>query len=342
MQSVLNKTRNYFRCVGTLYELGLKQEPCDIKLRDENGNPAGTTKGERIMGNIAVRTDNGIHTFNVYFQNLTADNKPNPQWKMACAIMDWTPEINGLGDEPTLVNVEGTVAINDYVGQDGEVKSGLRWSVRRANTKASPDDTKGTSLNAVAFIQSIEPEARTVGDDVEETGRLKVGLLSVDGKGCVFPIKALVDEELADDFDSNYEKGQTVNFDFDLIVRHVGGQQNKKKAFGKGSSVAVNNGFDIQELMIVGADEPIEEPDELTEIDENGNEVEVKTQWLNPVAVKKAINERNKMLDELKNKPVEKKPGSIREAKQKEKGKMAKPKTSVPDFDDGLDDEDIF
>lgn len=334
MQSVLNKTRNYFRCLGFLYERGIKQEPCDIKLRDENGNPAGTTKGERIMGNIAVRTDNGIHTFNVYFQNLTADNKPNPQWKMACAMMDWTPEINSLGGEPTLVNIEGTVAINDYVGQDGEVKSTLRWSVRRANTKASPDDTKGTSLNAVAFIQSIEPETRVVGDDVEPTGRLKVGLLGVDGKGCVFPIKALVDEDLADDFDSNYEKGQTVNFDFDLIVRHVGGQQNKKKAFGKGASVDVHYSFDIQELMIVGADEPFEEVE-----DDDG---ETKSQWLNPVAIKKAINERNKMLDELKNKPVEKKSGSIREAKQKEKAKMAKPKTAVPDFDDGLDDDEIF
>lgn len=346
LNSTLNKTRNYFRCVGTFYENGLKQEPCDIKLKDENGSVIGTTKGERIMGNIAVRTDNGICTFNVYFQNLTAKNEPNQQWKMATDMMNWTAEIGNTTEEgPTLVNIEGTVAINDYVGQDGEVKSGLRWSVRRANTKASPDETKGASLNAVAYIKSITPEVKRVGEESEETGRLNVALLGVDGNGSVFPINALVEEELASDFESVYEVGQTVNFDFDLIVRHVGGVQNKKKAFGRGSSVTVNSGYDVSELVIVGADEPIEEPEELTTIDDNGNEVEVKTQWLNPKAINKAIKAREQMLEELKNNPPEKKSNnnSFKDRKAQAQSRMSSTKkNNVPSFDDFGDDDDIF
>ena len=83
-ETILNKTSNYYRCIGYLYESGLKRENCEIKLKDEQGNPNGITKGERILGNIAVKTDNGIHTFNVYAQNLTSKGEESKQWKMYC------------------------------------------------------------------------------------------------------------------------------------------------------------------------------------------------------------------------------------------------------------------
>lgn len=332
MNTFLNKTRNYFRVIGTYDENGLKREACKIKLKDENGNDAGTVDGERIMGNIAVKTKNGIVTLNVYFQNLTSKGEKNPQWKMACDMYEnWVPHINGTGD-PTIVNVEGVVAPNDYVGQDGNLKYALRWSVRRANTKVPEDATYGASLNAVGYIQSINHEIR----NEEETGRLLVKLYGVDSKGTCFPIDAIVEADMADDFESSYEAQQTVNFDFDLVVKHIGEKKNGKKAFGKQSTVAVNDGFDIQELIIVGGDEPFEEPDE--EEDEDGNPV--KTQWVNPSAMKKALKERDKYLDQLKNNPPEKKSEKTTSIKS-EKAKFNKAKTNdVPDFD--VDEDDLF
>lgn len=297
--SFLKKTQNYYRCIGELSESGLKRETCDIKLKDDNGKVTGTTKGERILGNVAIKTNNGIHTFNVYAQNLTSKGEETKQWKMYTDMLNWNPQIGGDSSiEPTLVNVEGSVSVNDYVDQQGQIRSGLRWRISRANTKVSPEDEKGTTLKATLFIQSVIPEVR----QEEETGRLIVTLYGAENNGTCFPVTAIVTEDMADDFVSCYEVGMTVPFEFELVSRHVGSQANTgAKKFGRAGKVAVNNGFDVQELILVGGDDEIEEPDELTTEDEDGNEIEVKTQWINPMAMKKAIKERAKYLEEMKN-----------------------------------------
>lgn len=343
-ESTLQKTANWFRSVGYLSESNLKREDCDIKQKDANGQDAGTKKGERIMGSVAVKTDNGIHTFNVYAQSLTSKGEESKQWKMYCDMLNWNPQIGGDSSvEPTLVNIEGAVSVNDYVSQQGEVKSGLRWRVGRANTKASPDEPKGTTLKVTTLVQSIVPEKR----QEEETGRLIVTLYGAEANGTCFPITAIVDEDMADAFTDCYEVGMTVPFELELVSRHVGNENTgAAKKFGRAGKVAVNNGFDVQELMLVGGNDEIEEPDELTTEDENGNEVEVKTQWINPVAMKKAIKARAQMLEELKNNPPEKKSGGKgnsslqakkQAAKDKMKGGMKASQASFEEFDD--DDE---
>lgn len=342
-ESILTKTPNWFRCVGYLSESNLKREDCEIKQKDANGQNAGTKKGERIMGSVAVKTDNGIHTFNVYAQNLTSKGEESKQWKMYCDMLDWNPQIGGDSSvEPTLVNIEGAVSINDYVNQQGEVKSSLRWRVGRANTKASPDEPKGTTLKVTTLVQSIVPEIR----QEEETGRLIVTLYGAEANGTCFPITAIVDEDMADAFTDCYEVGMTVPFELELVSRHVGNENTgAAKKFGRAGKVAVNNGFDVQELMLVGGDDEIEEPDELTTEDENGNEVGVKTQWINPVAMKKAIKARAQMLEELKNNPPEKKSSgksnsSLQAKKQAAKDKMKGGMKAQASFDDFDDDDD--
>lgn len=344
-ESTLQKTPNWFRSVGYLSESNLKREDCDIKQKDDNGQDAGTKKGERIMGTVAVKTDNGIHTFSVFAQSLTSKGEESKQWKMYCDMLEWNPQIGGDSSvESTLVNIEGAVGINDYVNQQGEVKSSLRWRVSRANTKASPDEPKGTTLKVTTIIQSIKPEVR----QEEETGRLLVTLYGAEGNGTCFPINAIIDEEMADAFSDCYEVGMTVPFELELVSRHVGNENTgAAKKFGRAGKVAVNNGFDIQELMLVGGDDEIEEPDELTTEDENGNEVEVKTQWINPVAMKKAIKARAQMLEELKNNPPEKKSGgkgnsSLQAKKQAAKDKMKGGMKTQASFDAFDDEEDPF
>lgn len=346
-ESTLQKTANWFRCVGYLSESNLKREDCNIKQKDASGQDAGTKKGERIMGSVAVKTDNGIHTFNVYAQSLTAKGEESKQWKMYCDMLNWNPKIGGDSSvEPTLVNIEGAISVNDYVNQQGEVKSGLRWRVGRANTKASPDEPKGTTLKVTTIIQSIKPEIR----QEEETGRLLVTLYGAEGNGTCFPINAIVDEEMADAFSDCYEVGMTVPFELELVSRHVGGGANTgTKKFGRAGKVAVNSGFDVQELMLVGGDDEIEEPDELTTEDENGNEVEVKTAWINPTAMKKAIKARAQMLEELKSNPPEKKPSggnsSLQAKKQAAKDKMKGGMKGSHPVDSPFDmdmDDDLF
>ena len=344
MNTTLNKTSQYYRCVGTLSEMNLKREPTKITLK-ENGKEVGTANGERIMGNIAVETEHGVHTFNVYAQNLTAKGKEAKQWKMYCDMLDWNPKIGGKSEEePTLVNVKGTVEINDYPDpkSPGTVRTGLRWRVSRANTKVVPDEPTGATLKATLFIASIKEEVR----NEEETGRLIVTLYGANNNGACFPVEAIVEEEMADDFANSYEVGMTVPLELELVSRHIGGNKGGKKKFGRSSDVSVNNGFDIQELIIVGGEDEIEEPDELTTEDEDGNEVEVKTQWINPKTMKLAIKERNNMLEALKKAGYQPKTkaanttkNSLAEAKKASKvGKVTHPVDDCPfDIDDDFD-----
>lgn len=337
-ESVLNKTKNWYRCVGVVSEKGLTREACEVAVYDD-GKPTGEkVKAECIKGKVAIRTSTGIQTFGIYFTSKGMDGKDSKDWGMAQAMMDkWNPEINGDGSEPTVVALEGMAEINDYVGQNG-IRSSLQYRVRRANTRVTPDEPHAMTLNVTTYIQKIVPETR----NDEETGRLLVTLYGANGKGACFPIDAIVEEDLADDFEEAYEVGQTVNFDIDIVTKHIGGTKGKK-AFGKGGAVNVNSGFDITEAIIVGAEDPIEEPDELTTEDEDGNEVPVKTEWINPVAMKKAIKVRAAMLEELAKSGGEDKKGggkSMKERKAEAKAKKMGGTKPKPQFDEDEDDDD--
>ena len=344
--SVLNKSPNYFRCVGTLYESSLKREPCDIKLK-KDGKPNGTTKGERIMGNISIKTGKGTHTFNVYFQDTLSNGEPSRQWKMATDMLTWNPQVGGNKlQEASLVSVEGSVAVNDYVGQDGNVKTSLRWRVSRASTKVEEDEPTGTTLKATLFLKAMKHESR----NDNETGRLLVTFYGVDGMGACFPVNAIVDKDIAEDFEQGYEIGMTIPCDFELVSRHIGGKSSGKKKLGRAAEVSTFQSFDIQELMLVGGDDEVEEPESDTELDENGNEVPTKSPWINPAAMNKALKERAKMLEELKEKGYQ---GGKKESKStsvasnlkadkaaaKSKSKVGQSKPE-PDYD-FTDDEDF-
>lgn len=340
MKSILNKTKNYFRCIGTVNEMNLKRENTEIMLKDEKGADKEKATCERIYGTFTVRTDSGILTFNTYFTSLTQlpnkDGKhESKQWAMAEKMMEWNPEINGNGDAATLVNVEGRLDVNDYVGNDGEVKTGTRFTVSKASTKVNPDDVKGCSWSGVMFIKGMRPETR--GTDNEETGRLIVDLYGANSKGECLPFKAIVEEELAEDFEEAYSAGETVPMDIDVISRHVGEDTKtvKKKAFGRGGSVSVNSGFDVTEMIIVGADEALEEPEEE---DEDGNIIP--NGYIDPDTMKAAIKERAKRLEELKSNggaTTSPKKESIKEAKKK----MGNSKKHI-EADPFDDEDDIF
>lgn len=340
MNTTLQKTANYFRCVGILNEIKLTRKETMITLR-KDGQETGKTKGECIYGSFTVKTDNGIHEFNFYGQSLNQEGAEAKNWKMYTEMENWNPMIGGNSSiEPTLVDVGGSVEINDYPNErTGEISSSLRWRISKASSKVNPEAPKGTALNATLFIRDIKNEIK----NEEETGRLIVTLYGANNKGECFPVTAIVDSESADDFESYYEKYQTVAFNFELVSRQVGTVKTGTKKFGRATSVTVSDGYTINELILVGGDEPIEEPDELTTINENGEEVEVKTKWINPATMSMAIKAREQMLEELKNNPPKKKstPVKSKEDMIRENLNNAKfGKKSDVNIDDEFDDDD--
>lgn len=350
-ESILRQTQNKFRAIGVVSEFDLKKKLVDIDLKDEKGNDVGTERCECICGTVAVQTNKGIIEFNVYFRSLSVNpnksgNHDNQKWTMAEKMLEWTPKIGGKitynpdnekkeevivkgGDEPTVIDIQGNVSINDYCSENG-IRSYLRWNIDKASSKGNIENS-GCSLSATGYISSIVPE--TNGE--EETGRLIVTIYGADFKGTCFPIKAFVEADVAEIFTDNFKVNETIKADFDLIPKTM---NKEKRVFGRKAQIETSAGYSVNELILVGAD-PIPEPEELTYEDEDGNEVEIKTYWINPKVMKKAIKERQAMLEELKNNPPATKADKKPSKSNKFKTEKTKAQTSFDDFDDDDDGE---
>lgn len=340
MKSALKKTANWFACEGTCYENALELAKGKVKIFDENGNETGEKVCDVIRGRIAMRTDDGIHTFNVYFSSIGGNGKESPRWKMAQSLYEWNPEVNGDSNiEPTAGRIEGVAEINDYVNpQNNKLYSTLRWRVNRSSTSSVKNDSSGASFGGTFYIHKIEEEEL----NEEPTGRLKITLYGSNRNGECFPVTMFVNEEDVEDFDFNEE--ETVYFDMNLTSRQVGGANKRQMRHSKKMKVDINSGFSIEELIYMGGSEPIEEPED--------EEEEEKSEWIDPDVMKKAIQIRSNKLQNMRegtstgsNSSRNRKKGldmkARKEAAKKNRAER-KPKPEPEDDDDfPLDDEDI-
>lgn len=351
-KSSLKATANSFRCIGTLYEKDLKQEACKIKITDEQGNQVSTRDGECIKGKIAVKNGTGVQTFFIYFSNMTSKGEEPYSWNMAQKMLDWNPQIKGDRNEPvTVVDLRGAVEMNDFFDKKGKLQSGLRWRISSARTVNEDDVEDGTSLFLTLYLNNIDRE--TVDED--ETGRLDIIGYAVGRNGDCFPVKFKVPEESADDVEEFYNVGDTVPVVLSYLVTHKGAasepEEPARKVIGKGK-VAVQKpdfaDYDRRELVFLQGEVPIEEPEEKTYVDDEGNEVETPTEWIDPDAMKKAIKVRKQKLKEMEEKGPENKTKSTstsRSAQAKQavrESKKSVGKGTSPWDDSELDFEDML
>lgn len=348
MSTTLKQTNNSWTCIGTVYEKKLKKETVTIDAGPKDAKEKVQT--ECIKGSVAVRIPDGVVTFPVYFTKIGYNGEESYSWAMAFAMFDkWNPEVNGDGSEPTRVALNGELGYQDrYNDRTHKMDYYLSYRIRSANTKVSEDMVNGFTIKTDAFVQKVNPEVK----DDEETGRLLVDLLCVDFKGSCYPVRCIVDEdgaELITDGDSDFdafEAGQTrTGLEIEYHMKGVEKPKvasNTRRTFGKktGPDVYEGGSRSTVELMLVSADAvAVEEPDELTYEDENGNEVEVETLWINPKTMKEAIKVRKAMLEELEQN------GGKKEEKTTTKNvgkKLSEAKKKKPIEDDFANDDDPF
>ena len=102
-------------------------------------------------------------------------------------------------------------------------------------------------------------------------------------------------------------------------------------------------------MILVGGEDEIEEPESLVETDENGNEVLVKTDWINPTTMDKAIKIRENYLNELVGKSKDDNKRTLLQTKKEAAKERLKSKATAntpwdTDFDnddDSFDFEDL-
>lgn len=286
---ILNKSKNFYRCVGTVYELGLKKEDCEVKLYAD-GKPTGEkVNAECIKGKFGVRTDGGIVTFMIYFASKGLDGKESRQWKMATDMMELNPEVNGNGNAPSVVVVEGRLENNMFMSRDGkEVKEAPQFRVSKVSTTAYKEGMEyGITVNMSGCMTKNVPETKMVDGEAEETGRGVMTVYMANGKGEVFPVNVIVPEDLVDDVNDAVEAGCTIDATLDVNTITFGGVA-KKHGIGRAGKIDTSNVSTRTEFVLAGMD-IVEEPDELYIEDEDGKQTPVKTLWMDSSVVKKAI-----------------------------------------------------
>lgn len=352
METSLNKSVNFFRCVGTVYETAFKRESCEVQIWKDGQNTGKKVAAECIKGSFAVRAgEYGIITFGVYFASKGLDGETSNQWKMATDMLGLNPEVNGNGNSPTLVTVEGRIEGNLFVTRQGTVAEGTRFRVSKVSTNIKNGAKEGMAVKLTGCMTKIAPETKMVDGEAEETGRSVMTTYVANNKGEVFPVSIIIPEDIVDDVNDAVENGCTVEADIDVNAVTFG-TVTKKRAIGHATAVDTSNVSTRYEYIMAGMD-TVDEPDELYTEDEDGNQIEIKTNWMNPVAVKKAIKAYN-----LKKEQMEKNGGapkkatksiSERKAEFNKSKRVGKPKEDFDGFDDdfassfgGNDDSDDF
>ena len=275
----------------------------------------------------------------------------------------------------TIVDSERTeAAIADYVAMQGQIRG--NWSTNKegkavcyvqydANNRCervSPEENdSGMSVEGVFYVKRIAPETRRVNGEDEETGRAKLDLVFVNGSGEIFDFPAIIADDGKGTVDlmlENLEAGDTLKAKFREMFTVVTPGGNKKNNTRKLPSANMKkmkgeetaNGYTRAEMVYLEG-ELIDEPTEDTMIDNEGNEVPVESDWIDPAVMKKAL-----ALLKTKKAELEKREGTVKAQKasnisrQLEKEKNASNKSrntrKLPkneDYEDVLmDDEPPF
>lgn len=321
--SEIKATKNLSKFVGVLSEKAL-----ECVEGETNGENDKKIPCEIIKGKITLETVNGTFPLRVYSASKKKDGTANKMFKGLKTIMDTYVSKLDVAKDSSLVadtiECNTKVSINDYPAQDGTINTGIQVSLNSAK-RVNEDAESSTDLDLVGYIDNIVPE---LDKDEEETGRLVVTFISVGYGEKAEPFTLYVDEELADDFDEMYEKGNTCELYCSVAMKHVGAKQTAEAAFGR--KAKVNSGFDVLEIQVVGGEPPYEEDDD----DEDGN-----SKILSSKLIKELKKNRELYLENLKNDAKDKDKKEKKSAK-KGLGDKKKIKESEDNEDDG--DDDIF
>lgn len=277
----IKRSANWLEVIGTLQETNLVVEEKEVELKGANGTTKKTTckqikKSDFRNPSITVQTvikdedgeerytaEIGVDFFPTNEKKLDENGKiiDNPRFKeLLKVITEFTPQIKATSDNvATRVHIKGSLNANEYAsakdGKNFEFHSFPQVSGFSISTTSQVDDLAEGYISGV--IRSIKPEV--IGEDAEETGRLKVEFFSFDYQGKATPINFIVDKDMADDFEDMYENGNSCKVNYEIVKRHVGG---KKKATAFGRSSKLTSGFDVTEYVIFGGEEPYDEEHE--------------------------------------------------------------------------------
>ena len=289
MSTVKQSVRNV-QIVGTLQEMNFdiqtkevkqngKTVKCRVIMKKDFRNPSMTID---VNGDVV-----GVNFIPVYEINRN-DGKHNPKFDgMETIINTYVPEISATPENPaTRVKIDGVFDLNEYVDKEKDYTYCSFPQVvcfkPCTHTNVPAEDMAVIDLTGVvgSFSQEIVNE--------EETGRLNLTFYSFNKNGEVLPFNLIVPSEFANDFEKNYDIGDSCNLGFKIVSTKSSKSKASNVVFGAGSLIV--NGFSKTEYVLYTGYQPYEEES---------------TYYVEASDVKNALNIRKLMIKSAINKKKE-------------------------------------
>ena len=291
--SEIKASINNAQVIGELLEMNLEEITKEVTLKGANGVEKKVTcqqmakkEFKNPMFLVDVKGNAiGVDFFPASEKKLDENGQiiDNPNFKSLKTVLEnYIPKNNAKdGEVPTRVKIDGILSANEYVNKDTyEFKSITQVNgFRITSTNVPEEDSADCEISGI--IRSIIPE--TKGEDAEETGRLKVELYTFNRNAETTPFTFIVEADLADDFNSFYEAGQSVKLYYEIITKQVGAKKTTTGGFGRRESHMVS-GFSVTEYSVFRGDTAYEEESEY---------------YINPEDMKQALNERDIKIDNM-------------------------------------------
>ena len=308
------KRMNRVQIVGTLAEVGNLKFDAEMENKSNSKLKGAIVRADYKKPSFVVDVNGqkiGVNTMPTYKDKVDKDSGKivaNERFKALEKVMEY--------EVGTRVKIDAQITVGaPYAGKNGIYENVDIQAFTISSTGVSDDDSAEGKVSG--YIKGMKPETR--GEDEDETGRLLVDFWIVNYDGSISPFPLVVDEDIAEGFESTYSDGDSVILDYDVVVRQVGGKKAKSAGFGRKESKIVG-GFAVTEYSVFNGEEPFDDDSEYY-IDEDD--------------FKKLFKAHKQKCEEAKNASTNKE-----EKPKKGLGSARKSKVEVDDDDD--DEENPF
>lgn len=248
------KRINKVQIVGTLAEVGnLKYDETAEKEVTINGEKkkikGAITRADFKKPAFVVNVNGqmiGVTTLPTYKEKFDDKGElvANERFKAMETIMEY--------EVGTRVKIDASISVgNPYKGKDGFV------SVQMFNMSSTSVPEEDFAEGKVSgYIKSIKNE--TKGEDEEETGRLAVDFWIMNYDGTISPFSLVVEDDIKEGFEENYEDGSNAILLFDVISKQVGSKKSQSAGFGRKKS-NITEGYTVTEYSIFDGEPPLDD-----------------------------------------------------------------------------------
>jgi hypothetical protein len=205
----------------------------DVDLKDPSGNVIG--KDKAIAGSLILRTADGSELeVNYYSAKTTKKGEENKIFKGLNTVKENAKDLENFPQDADIIQIgAGKFSINDYKGQDGEVKTYNKINANFASRLSAADLEKTPLESQFEITGVIEKMEDEIIKDVA-TGNVKVTVNVIGYEGEIIPIVLHVMKDIAESFlKAGFYEGGYAKFSGKLINTTEEVTTVEKQAFGK-------------------------------------------------------------------------------------------------------------